>query len=135
MKKLFTLLCLVPLLATLLGGCRYIRIEEAPREPLNFTIVNEEEIPKELAALIEEKKAKEFQLTFQEGADMYLVRGYGQQMSGGYSIQVQEVSHSANAVFFVTNILRPSEDSMGSEPSYPYIAVKIKYRDDPVQFE
>ena len=134
MKKAVALLCLVPLIALFFCGCRFIRIEEAEREALEYTIVNEEKIPQELAALIEEKKKQEFQLTYQSGEDLYLVKGYGQQLSGGYSIQVTEVSLSENAVFFLTKLLGPSEESMGSEPSYPYIVVKIQYREEPVQF-
>lgn len=66
---------------------------------------------------------------------MYLIKGYGRQMSGGYSIQVTELSLSSAAVFFKTKLIGPSEESQGSEPSYPYIVVKTEYREEPVQFQ
>ena len=40
----------------LISGCNFIRIEEEPRKPLEYSIVKNEEIPAELAALIQEKK-------------------------------------------------------------------------------
>lgn len=111
------------------------RIEEEPRQPLSYNLVKQDDIPRELYALIGEKKAKEFQLTFQSGEELYLIKGYGQQMSGGYSIQVEELGLSPNAIFFKTKLIGPSSlDAAGGEPSYPYIVVKTKYRKEPVQF-
>lgn len=134
MKKWGALLVCLVLLASILGGCSLIRIEEEERKPLEYSVVNQEDIPKEAAALIEGKKKQKFQMTYQVGEELYLIRGYGQQMTGGYSIQVEEVSASSNAVFFRTKLLGPSESLVGSEPSYPYIVVKIKYTDMPVEF-
>lgn len=119
----------------MLSGCRAIRIEEAERTPLKYTVVDSSGIPEEAASLIEEKKAAEFQMIYQSGEDMYLIKGYGRQMSGGYSIQVTDLSLSSTAIFFSTKLIGPSKDSQSGEPSYPYIAVKTKYREEPVQFQ
>ena len=77
-----------------------IKIEEAERTPLKYTVADRSQIPEEAAKLIEEKKEKEFQMVYQKGKDLYLIKGYGRQMSGGYSIQVTDLSASVNAVFF-----------------------------------
>lgn len=135
MKKTTALICLAAWLAFMLCGCRIIRIEEEERKPLEYKVMNQQELPSELRSLIDEKKAKEFQMIYQSGEEMYLIRGYGQQMSGGYSIQVMEVSQSSNGIFFASRLLGPEDDSLKGEPSYPYIAVKIKYQDQPVIFE
>ena len=119
----------------MLSGCRAIRIEEAERTPLKYTVVDSRRIPEEAASLIEEKKAAEFQMIYQSGEDMYLIKGYGRQMSGGYSIQVTDLSLSSTAIFFSTKLIGPSKDSQSGEPSYPYIAVKTEYREEPVQFQ
>lgn len=134
MKRKVSLFCLIVVLLLMLCGCRIIRIEEEERTPLEYTVVNQEEVPGEILSLIEEKKSKEFQMTYQSGEELYLIKGYGQQMSGGYSIQVEELSGSDNAVFFKTKLLGPSDDSGRGEPSYPYIVVKMKYCKEPVQF-
>lgn len=65
---------------------------------------------------------------------MYLMKGYGTQVTGGYSIQVEEVSQSENGVFCKTQLLGPAEGKQGQEPSYPCIVLKIKSTDKPVQF-
>ena len=120
----------------LISGCNFIRIEEEPRKPLEYSIVKNEEIPAELAALIQEKKKNEFQLTYQCEKDLFLVKGYGEQMSGGYSISVEELGWTSQAVFFRTMLLGPSDEKITiSPPSYPYIVVKTEYRKEPVIFE
>lgn len=134
MKKA-ALLFWIAAIFLMLSGCRVIRIEEAERTPLKYTVVDSSGIPEEAASLIEEKKAAEFQMIYQSGEDMYLIKGYGRQMSGGYSIQVTDLSLSSTAIFFSTKLIGPSEDSQSGEPSYPYIAVKTEYREEPVQFQ
>ena len=109
MKKTVLLVCYLILILSL-GGCRLVRIEE-------------------------EKKASEFRVTYKSGKELYLIRGYGKQMSGGYSIQVKELSASSTAVFFETKLMGPSAEEQSGAPSYPYIAVKIQYRKEPVQFQ
>ena len=54
---------------------------------------------------MEEKKEKEFQLSYENGEDLYLAKGYGRQMSGGYSIQVEELGESSNGIFLLQNFL------------------------------
>ena len=135
MKKTAAFLSLLILLM-MLGGCRMIKIEEGKRTPLKYTVADHSQIPEEAAKLIEEKKEKEFQMAYQKGEDLYLIKGYGRQMSGGYSIQVTDLSASVNAVFFwKTKLIGPTEEVQGGEPSYPYIVVKTEYRDVPVQFQ
>ena len=133
MKKTAAFLLLLMLLL-MLGGCKLVRIEEGERTPLKYTVVDHSQIPEQAAKLIEEKKEKEFQMAYQKGEDLYLIKGYGRQMSGGYSIQVTDLSASVNVVFFETKLIGPTEEVQGGEPSYPYIVVKTEYRDVPVQF-
>ena len=128
------LMVLVATLAVSLAGCQFSKIEEGERTPLEYTIVKQEEIPAEAAELMEQKKENAFQMTYQVGGVRYLMKGYGQQLTGGYSIQVEEVSESENAVFCKTGLIGPSEDQAGSEPSYPCIVLKITDTSKPVQF-
>ena len=94
-KRTGGLLCVL-LLALLPAGCQFIRIEEGERTPLEYTIVKQEEIPEEISELMEQKKKNVFQMTYQVGDIRYLMKGYGEQLTGGYSIQVEEVSESEN---------------------------------------
>ena len=82
--------------AVFLTGCELIRIEEGERTPVEYAIVKQEELPDEAVEFIEQRKKKEFQMTYLVGDVLYLLKGYGEQMTGGYSIQVEEVSESEN---------------------------------------
>ena len=118
----------------LCSGCKNIKIEEAEREQLDYTVLQQDEVPETIKELIEQRKVKEFQLTYKSDEDLYLFKGYGQQMTGGYSIQVVDLSESKNGIFFETKLIGPMEADIGGEPSYPFIGVKIKYQDKPVLF-
>ena len=123
------------LLATVLSGCRFVRIEEEERKPVSYTVVERQDIPTQLDEIMNEKKEKEFQLSYETGDALYLVKGYGQQLSGGYSIQVKELSCSSNGVFFKTRLLGPEDlEKASGVPSCPYIVVKMQNRKDPVEF-
>lgn len=122
------------ILIFILGGCQMIRIEEGEVSPVEYTIVSQEDnIPAEALSLIQEKREKEFQLTYQSGEDLYLIKGYGRQMTGGYSIAVEELGIMGKVLRFKTKLMGPSENA-GGEPSYPCIVVKTKYRKEPVEF-
>lgn len=120
--------------AVFLTGCELIRIEEGERTPVEYAIVKQEELPDEAVEFIEQRKKKEFQMTYLVGDVLYLLKGYGEQMTGGYSIQVEEVSESENGVFCKTRLIGSSEGNQGGEPSYPCIVLKIKKTGKPVQF-
>ena len=121
------------ILIFILGGCQMIRIEEGEVSPVEYTIVSQEDIPAEALSLIREKREKEFQLTYQSGEDLYLIKVYGRQMTGGYSIAVEELGIMGKVLRFKTKLMGPSENA-GGEPSYPCIVVKTKYREEPVEF-
>ena len=106
-RSVFLLIAVIT--AFLLSGCRFVRIEEEERKPVAYTVVEKSDIPEELSRIMEEKKEKEFQLSYETGEDLYLAKGYGRQMSGGYSIQVEELGESGNGLFFVTRLLGPED--------------------------
>ena len=98
--------------------------------------MKEEDFPDKVKELIEENKESEFQLTYQDGSYLYLLKGYGKQETGGYSIQIEDLSLWDNAIHLQTPLIGPEEDKdLKDEPSYPYLVVKMKYREEPVIFE
>ena len=105
-----------------------------PFRPVAYTVVEKSDIPEELSRIMEEKKEKEFQLSYETGEDLYLAKGYGRQMSGGYSIQVEELGESGNGLFFVTRLLGPEDLKEAGVPSYPCIVIKTSRQKKPVTF-
>ena len=131
-RSVFLLIAVIT--AFLLSGCRFVRIEEEERKPVAYTVVEKSDIPEELSRIMEEKKEKEFQLSYETGEDLYLAKGYGRQMSGGYSIQVEELGESGNGLFFVTRLLGPEDLKEAGVPSYPCIVIKNSRQKKPVTF-
>lgn len=91
--------CMLLIFLLMAGGCSLVKIEEGERTPLAYTVVETAELPSSAQEMIQEKKDRDFQMTYQKGDTVYLIRGYGKKMSGGYSIQVAELSVSSTAVF------------------------------------
>lgn len=133
MKKAVCLLAVL-VLAAVLSGCGLIRIEEEERKPVDYTVVERQDIPAALDEIMNEKKEKEFQLSYETGEALYLAKGYGRQMSGGYSIQVEELGASSNGLFFVTRLIGPKDLNEAGVPSCPCIVIKTEPQKKPVVF-
>lgn len=52
------------------------------RADVEFTVVPAEEVPQELSEILEKNKAREIRMTYQDGEELYLIRGYGEQKTG-----------------------------------------------------
>ncbi len=122
------------LICAMLGGCSKDDGEEE-RTALEYTVVTAENLPEELADLIENQKENECRLTYEADGYLYIVRGYGRQETGGYSIAVEECSASEEAVYMDTTLIGPTQkkDVEPSE-SYPFIVLKIEQTDKEVYF-
>lgn len=105
---------------------------------LEFTVLAEDNIPEELKTIIEEKRENTFKVTYQDNGFLYICIGYGEQVSGGYSITVNDLYLTENAVYVDTTLLGPDPaESAGikkNTPSYPYIVLKTEFVDKPVIF-
>ena len=136
MKKwTITAVCMA-VFSLLLTGCHITKVSSANAEALEYTVMKEADYPEEVAKLLEENKEQEFQMTYQDGQYLYLLKGYGKQETGGYSIQVEDVSRWDNAVHLKTTLGGPPrEEELKKEPSYPSLVIKMEYREDPVIFE
>lgn len=124
--------------AVFLGGCGLKKAakENENAKKLEYTVVEELSIPEELKTLIEEKKEKEFQVSFGTGKELYLAVGYGEQETGGYSIVVERLTETPEAIFFETNLIGPDKDEKVSQKaSYPYIVVKTAFCDKDIYYE
>lgn len=119
-----------------LTGCTMLSDERVKLRDLDFTVLSEEKIPEELKTIIEEKKAQAFKLTYSDNEYLYISIGYGEQATGGYSIAVNELYLTDNAVYVNTNLLGPdASEKRNPAVSYPYIVIKTEYLDETVIFE
>lgn len=120
----------------LMQGCSIEKTDGNKVQDLEFTVVTEDKIPQELAQSIEEQKAADFKLTYASGEKLYIARGYGEQETGGYSIAVEDVYLTKNAICFDTTLIGPKEnEEVKKAPSFPYIVVEVGVKDKNVLFE
>ena len=121
-----------------IGGCSFGGGEDTGKlRDLEFTVVGEAEQPDALKDVIEEKKTKPFQVSYTLGDDMYIVVGYGEQATGGYSICVNELYETDDSIVLDTTLTGPEQGEQTVDtPTYPYIVVKTENTEDKnIKFE
>lgn len=124
------------MVSCLLCGCSINSSERVKLRDLDFTVLSEEKLPEELKTVLEERRAEPFKLTYSDKDYLYICIGYGEQETGGYSIAVNELYLTDNAVYVNTSLLGPdAAERENKSPSYPYIVLKTEYLDETVVFE
>lgn len=117
-------------------GCGMKETAIKKLKDIEFTVIDQSEIPEELFNTMEEKKKEGFKLTYTDEKNLYIAVGYGEQATGGYSISVDECYLTENAIYFETTLTGPEKGEKVNEvATYPYIVIKAKYMDEPVVFE
>lgn len=119
----------------LLAGCAMKSSEKIRLRDLDFTVLSEDVIPKELLDVIEERKEEPFELSFKDGKNLYLVVGYGKQETGGYSIVVEDLYLTEEAIYVSTSLLGPDPGQKDTRESYPVIVIKTELLDKTILFE
>ena len=118
----------------LLSACSIQMDDEEKLRDIEFTVVDQREIPEELGARIEKEKAEAFRYNRRRKTGRG--RGYGRKDTGGYSVEVTECYESTNAVCLRTRLRGPSRDEeITEEATWPYIVVKMEYCDKHVIFQ
>lgn len=102
---------------------------------LEFTVVPDNEIPEELKKLIEEKKANEFKLSYSADDSLYIVAGFGEKETGGYSVSVKSLYLTENAIVMDSDLTGPGQDEAVSKgPSFPFIVIRTQDRPESIVF-
>lgn len=135
LKKLFVCLW-IGILCILTFGCSGAKEELAKVKDLDFTVVATENVPDGLLDILDDKKAEPFYQAYSDGEFMYLCVGYGEQVSGGYSITVDALYLTEEAVCMETTLIGPDvAEEVPTAHSYPYVVICTEYMDRPIMFE
>ena len=71
-----------------------------------------------------------------DGSYSYIIVGYGQQETSGYSIQVGDVYQGENGIWVDTDLIGPEKsEATEAVPSYPYVVIKIESVDQTIRFK
>ena len=126
------------LLCVVLTGCGMSGERNNKLRDLDFTVLSEEKIPEELKTVIAEKGSEPFRLTYSDNQNLYISIGYGEQKTGGYSIAVDELYLTDDAVHVSTSLLGPDitgQKSGAGKPTTPYIVIKTELLDKTVIYD
>lgn len=133
--KKFILCFLFILLSCFLFGACKNNSEVKKIKDLEFTVVEDADVPEELMTIINEKKAQPFKLSYSNTEYLYIVVGYGEQNTGGYSISVDDLYLTKNAIYIDTTLMGPSKNEIVTQAlTYPYIVIKTEFMDKSVVF-
>lgn len=120
----------------MLSSCSMLSDERIKLRDLEFTILSEDTITEEMLQIVEERKAEPFKLTYSDNENLYIMIGYGEQETGGYSIAVEDLYLTDNAIYVSTSLIGPEpSDKSNPTKSYPYIVIKTELLDQTVMFE
>ena len=134
MKKIILLMLAVSLVFT---GCTISKEENSEKiSDVDFTVVEDIDIPKEVKEVIEERKTNPFQVAYTMNEGTYIIVGYGEQATGGYSITADELYLAEDGIHVKTTLLGPDKDvTVDAKASYPYIVLKTEVTEEDVIFE
>jgi hypothetical protein len=136
MLKRISFVCLIAVWAASIVGCSMIQKKTGELKKVDYTVVQDKELPEEVKEVIETKKQEGFQMMYQCEGELYLMKGYGIQSTGGYSIQVEYISENEDELHIKTRLTGPaSREEQKDAISCPYLVVKMENRDKQVIFD
>ncbi len=129
------LVCVIAM-PVFLTGCGFFSKDDKKVSEMDYTVVEDADLPVELKKLIDEKKESTLRLTYTTKDYTYVVAGYGKQPSSGYSIKVNDVYLGQNAIIVNVELVGPAaSESVTQMPTTPYIVLKMEKRDEAVVFK
>lgn len=135
--RIQTVICTIATAIAILfcsSGCA--ETDDYPKtRDIDYTVVTGNEIPNELRKMIKERKNSAFQLSFSCDGELYIVKGYGKQLSPEFSITVNELYLSDKYIVFDTELYGPKKETRSKSKSYPYIVVKTEYINKSIVFK
>lgn len=122
-------------LATYINGCNVENIDEEKIRDLEYVIVEEEHIPEEVYEQVIADQDEFCRKAYVCSDKLYIVVCYGAQPTEGYTIEVNQLYESSNAVIVETTLKGPSGmDKVAEVITYPYIVLQVENVDKTVVF-
>lgn len=135
MKKIA---CMTIVLVWLIGmtGCSLERRQdEVEQKDIDYTVVEDADVPDELMDVINGRKSEPFKISFSDKENLYIAVGYGEQPTGGYSIMVEKIYQTDETVELKTQFEGPvKNEEISSDVTYPYIVIKVENTEKTVKF-
>lgn len=124
------------LLIFMLTGCVSRPQKTEKLRDLEFTVMSKEDVPEEFQEQILQHQDLPFRLTYTDQGRLYIAEGYGAQLKTGYSVEVEGLYETSNAIYFHTNLLGPEKGEETKEvTTFPYVVVMLDASDKTVVFD
>lgn len=124
------------LLIFMLTGCVSRPQKTEKLRDLEFTVMSREDVPEEFQEQILQHQDLPFRLTYTDQGRLYIAEGYGAQLKTGYSVEVEGLYETSNAIYFHTNLLGPEKGEETKEvTTFPYVVVMLDAIDKTVVFD
>ncbi len=135
-KVIISLLAtIISLSLMLLTACNVKNIDTEKIRDLDYVILEEEHIPEEVYEQIVNDMDEFCRKAYVCSGVLYIVVCYGAQPTAGYSIQVDYLYESSNAILVETTLKGPAGmDKVEQVITYPYIVLKVENIDKTVVF-
>ena len=124
------------LLIFMLTGCVSRPQKTEKLRDLEFTVMSKEDVPEEFQEQILQHQDLPFRLTYTDQGRLDIAEGYGAQLKTGYSVEVEGLYETSNAIYFHTNLLGPEKGEETKEvTTFPYVVVMLDAIDKTVVFD
>ena len=132
-------LLMIAVLMAVLAGCASSDETSTDYDPsmpdLEYEIAQAKDLPQKVNEKIFNKQKERFGFTYRDEDVMYIVFGFGEQPTGGYSIQVAALKDGTDKIILEANLLAPGkEEVISPSPSYPVMILKTQDHDKDVSF-
>ena len=119
------------ILVSALIGCRIVDVSEGEAKEVDYTLLESDEIPEEVEKVLEKQGQEPFALAYESGGFLYLMKSYGLQNSGGYSIRVESLYATGQVVHVQTTLEGPAtREEQKGDSSCPTIVLKLEAREN-----
>lgn len=120
----------------LLCSCALLDTSDKKMSEIMFEVVDIEMLPEEIQTMVDEKKTSAFRMAYHTDTATYIILGYGQQETSGYSIQVNDVYQGENGIWVDTDLIGPAKsESVEMTLSYPFVVIKTEKIDQTIRFK
>lgn len=134
MKRLLCMFLILVLGLSVIGCSKNDSSSDADCEPLEFEIMDENDVSQKIKEKMFEKKDEPYFFTYGDKKDMFIAIGYGAMPTGGYSIKIESVELCGDKIIIKSELIAPSkEEVVTTAISYPGIILKIDATDAKVE--
>lgn len=125
----------VVILAGLLVCIRFEAVDKKRIRDTPYEVVPTENIPREIMGELQGFGKGVCRCSYICSDYLYIVVYYGEQTTDGYTVEINDLYESSNAIFVETTLKGPiSYKDVKEIETYPYVVLKLKLSDKKVVF-